>query len=276
MTKQYGLLGGAIEQSLSPQIHQSIYRRFKIDASYQLYRATDQLADTFAELKHAKSAGFNVTTPHKRAIVELLDGLTKRAQKINAVNTVKRVGDSYIGDNTDAVGFGRALAHNRLSLAGKTVLVVGAGGAASAVIDHLIAVGAKMILIYNRTRYNTNQLMIRVKQSYRWQNVMSVFDYHGLVVDAIVNSTPLGGPSFSEQPALDMAVVKADLFIDLVYYPAPTITMQAAQAAGMRTLGGCDMLVYQALEAAAVWHDIAYDATDAKEIIDALKTPNSL
>ncbi len=268
--KQYGLIGGEIANSLSPQIHNLIYRRFGIAAQYQLLPTT-ALLDRVAELRAAGVAGFNVTMPYKRAIIPLLDDLTPRARLIDSVNTVVLRNGKYVGDNSDSQGFGEALAHNRIALANKIVLINGAGGAASAVIDHLIDVGAKMILIYNRTRAHTNQLMIRVKQTYRWQNVMSVFDYHGLVVDAIVNATPLGGSGHSDSAALDLNVITTSLYIDLIYRPLVTETMQIGQARGIKTLGGLDMLVYQALQANALWHDISYDATDAKEIIDHVK-----
>ncbi len=271
MASLYGLLGGTIGHSLSPQIHNYIYQKFNIKADYQLYE-TKRLAETFQDLKRRGIAGFNVTIPYKQAIIPLLDGLTARADKMQSVNTVSLIDGCYIGDNTDAFGFASALKYHRLSVANKIVLLIGAGGAASAVIHHLVASGAKMILIYNRTRANTNQLMIRVKQAYDWQNVMSVFDYHGLVVDTIVNATPLGGGEQRDSMALDLNVITANLFIDLVYRPQPTTTMQLARTNNMRTVGGLSMLVYQALEASAIWHAIAYSADDAKEIIDHVET----
>ncbi len=271
MTSSYGLLGGNIAWSLSPQIHNLIYRRFNIEAGYQLYETT-MLEARYQDLKRRKVAGFNVTIPYKQAIIPLLDSLTARAQKMQSVNIVSLVDGQYIGDNSDASGFAQALLQDNLSLKNKIVLLVGAGGAASAVIHHLIDSGVKMILIYNRTRAKTNQLMIRVKQTYGWQNVMSVFDYHGLVVDAIINATPLGGNNQPNSAALDLNVITANTFIDLVYRPLPTVTMQLAESKGMRTLSGLSMLVYQALEASVIWHAISYDADDAKEIIDHVET----
>ncbi len=270
--KKYGLLGGAIEHSLSPQIHKQIFKRFSIAADYQLYGGVASLEMACRKLKRDRVAGFNVTIPYKQSIIPLLDEVTARAQKMKSVNTVSLKNGKYIGDNTDVHGFAESLRHNQLSLKNKIVLVIGAGGAANAVIHHLIASGVKMILIYNRTRYKTNQLMLRIKQTYDWHRVMSVFDFHGLVIDAIVNATPLGGVGYETQLPLDLNVTTAEVYIDLVYRPAQTRAMQVGHSLGVKTLGGLEMLVYQALEANAIWHNITYCSSDAKEIIDHVRT----
>ncbi len=272
MTKLYGLLGGNVEHSLSPQIHKLIYERFDISADYQLYCGMASLQAVCQKIKEDGVAGFNVTIPYKQSIMPLLDRVTERAQKMNSVNTVSLRDGRYIGDNTDAYGFGESLKHNQLSLKNKTVLVIGAGGAASAVIHHLIENRAKMILIYNRTRFKTNQLMLRIKQIYDWHNVISVFDFHGLVVDAVVNATPLGGVGYELQAPLDLSVTTAELYVDLIYRPKLTQTIKAGRDNGIKVLGGLDMLVYQALESTSIWHRISYSMTDAKEIIDHVST----
>ncbi len=271
MTKIYGLLGGNIEHSLSPLIHKQIYKRFDINADYRLYGGMASLEAACQKLKADHVSGFNVTIPYKQAVIPLLDEVTERAAKMNSVNIVRLCNGRHIGDNTDAYGFAKSLQHNKLSLTNKIVLIIGAGGAANAVIHHAIESNAKMILIYNRTRFNTNQLMLRVKQTYDWHNVMSVFDFRGLVVDAIVNATPLGGAGYELQAPLDLNVISAVLYIDLVYRPAVTRAMQVGRDNAIKTLGGLDMLVYQALESASIWHDVAYSATDAEEIINHVK-----
>ncbi len=276
MMKKYGLLGGSIDHSLSPQIHAQIYKRFSIAANYQLYGGAASLEAACQKLKGDQVIGFNVTIPYKQAIIPLLDEVTARAQKMNSVNTVYFKNGKYVGDNTDAHGFAAALKHHQLSLKNKIVLVVGAGGAASAVIHHLIASDVKMILIYNRTRYKTNQLMLRIKQTYDWHQVMSVFDFHGLVIDAVINTTPLGGVGYESLRPLDLNVTTASLYIDLVYRPAETSAMQVGRALGIKTMGGLEMLVYQALEANAIWHNITYCSSDAKEIIDDISKSLSM
>ncbi len=270
--KKYGLLGGNIEHSLSPLIHRQIYKRFDIAADYQLYGGMASLEIACQKLKRDQVAGFNVTIPYKQLIIPLLDEVTTRARKINSVNTVSYKNGKYIGDNTDAYGFAKLLERNQLSLKNKTVLVIGAGGAANAVIHQLTEAKAKMILIYNRTRYNTNQLMLRIRQVYDWHNVMSVHDFYGLVVDVVINATPLGGVGYEDQLPLDLSVTTAGLYIDLVYRPAITRVMQVGRTNNIKTLGGIDMLVYQALEANAIWHNLAYSSIDAKEIIDNVST----
>ncbi len=265
--KKYGLLGGGVDYSLSPAIHQVINRHFNVSATYRIYDDSRQPDVVLADIKRQNISGFNVTIPYKQLIIPHLDSLTRRASKIGSVNTVVSIDGKYVGDNTDASGFAALLKRNHLSLKNKKVLILGAGGAANAVVDRAICSDANMVLIYNRTRARTNQLMIRTKKTYQFDNVMSVFDYHGLVVDVIVNATPLGGAQHQTTAAFNPAVIDASTYIDLVYRPRCTVAMRAAKDEGMKVIGGLDMLVHQAVESASLWHGFSYDCADVEEII---------
>ncbi|PID79919.1 MAG: hypothetical protein CSB19_01500 [Clostridiales bacterium] len=265
--KKYGLLGGRIEHSLSPAIHQIINRRFNASASYRIYDESRLPEVVMADIKRQNISGFNVTIPYKQTIIPHLDCLTRRASKIDSVNTVTLIDGKYVGDNTDSSGFGALLKRNNVSLKNKKVLILGAGGAANAVVDQAIQSDANMVLIYNRTRARTNQLMIRAKSAYQFDNIMSVFDYHGLVVDVVVNATPLGGVQYRDIAAFNPAVIDASIYIDLVYLPRCTVAMRAAKEGGMKVIGGLDMLVYQAVEAASLWHGFGYECAEVEEII---------
>ncbi len=264
---KYGLLGGRIDYSLSPTIHQVINRQFDVSASYQIYDDSRSPELIMADIKRRNISGFNVTIPYKQLIIPHLDCLTRRAAKMDSVNTVTRINGRYVGDNTDSSGFAAMLKRNNLSLKNKKVLVLGAGGAANAVVDWAIQSDANMVLIYNRTRLRTNQLMIRAKSTYQFDNIMSVFDYHGLVVDVVVNATPLGAAQYRDEAAFNPTVIDASTYVDLVYRPRCTVAMRAAKDVGMKVIGGLDMLVYQAVESASIWHGFSYECADVEEII---------
>ncbi len=266
--KHYGLVGRDIDYSLSPCIHNLYYDMFDIEATYDIFDVQGDLADTLATLKEKNIHGFNVTTPFKTEILPFLDELSHPAQRMQSVNTVINKGGRWIGDNTDSLGFKKAMVLNQIEVKNKTALIVGAGGAARAVIHALIDMGIKTVLIYSRTRKKTNALMIEIKQSYEFDNVMSVYDTHGTVIDIIVNTTPLGGLHYPDDLSIDLNYVVAKHFIDLNYTPAETATMKLAKSLGIQALGGFDMLVAQGVYANMLWHEMHVDNAAFTDFIE--------
>ena len=149
---QFAVIGDPIAHSLSPLLHQEIYRQLDIDASFKkIQLKLDSLASFMTQ---NKLDGFNVTVPYKQSVIPFLDELDESARTIGAVNCVHH----GKGHNTDWVGFLKAMDINDIVLEGMDCIILGAGGAARAVAYALIQAGVKSISVQNRTREKGNQL----------------------------------------------------------------------------------------------------------------------
>ncbi len=262
MTKHIYLIGHPVGHSVSPAFQQAALDHLSIDARYEAMDVSDQdLPAAVDGLRDAETLGANVTVPHKEAVIPFLDEVSDEARLIGAVNTIHNRGGTLVGHNTDASGFLRALREEaRFDPAGKSVLALGAGGSAKAVIVALAREGVDGILIANRTLDRARALA----ESARSLGVQA--EAIPLCEDAvraaaarsrlIVNCTSLGmsgGPGEGQSPmAADMIPAEALVF-DLVYNPRMTPLLREAERAGAQALGGLPMLVYQGAAAFEIW-----------------------
>ncbi len=266
--KKYALIGSNIQHSLSPTMHKYYYDLLNISADYELIDIKNGLnAEKISELEQMGLDGFNVTMPFKTAIIPYLDKLSDASAKIGSVNTIICKDGHWIGDNTDYLGFKTALAIDNVDLNGKTILLLGAGGAARAVVHALIEIGVKSILIYARSREKTNQLMLEVRRQYQFKQVMSVYDTHGLVVDCVINATPLGNMNFVNDLSVDLKEMQLSDYIDLNYLPEETLTMASARSLSLNAFGGVTMLAAQAFYSLQAWQDLTFSQADSMRII---------
>lgn len=256
-----GLLGGSVEHSLSPLIHNTALREAEVNAVYlAMAVAPERLGEAVAGLRALGALGANVTIPHKQAVIPYLDALTPVAEAIGAVNTIVRRADgTLLGDNTDAAGFLYGLGGGgELRIA--SALVFGAGGAARAVVYALLT----------ECRLSTLTLTARApEKAEALTSDFAALDPHdvlrvvplseaGPAIRAsriVVNATPLGmHPHTEATPWLDAVDFgPAHTVYDLVYAPAETRLMREAAARGARTIGGLPMLVGQAAAAFSQW-----------------------
>ncbi|MDD3861868.1 MAG: shikimate dehydrogenase, partial [Candidatus Gracilibacteria bacterium] len=159
MTKQYGLLAFPAKHSLSPDIHNAGFKALGIDARYDLFEVPKNEFEDFAKsLKDSSISGLSVSLPYKEAIIDFLDFVDDSAKKIGAVNTILNRDGILSGYNTDFIGSNRALGGVNGSLSGKKVVILGAGGAARAVIYGLLKDGAEVVGILNKTLENAKKL----------------------------------------------------------------------------------------------------------------------
>ena len=136
--KHYGLLGGKLGHSLSPQIHELFFKYTGIEGDYTLLETPQEELPKRMEELRANYAGSNVTIPHKLHVMPLLDSITREAKAIGAVNTIKFDENGAEGYNTDYFGFGRMLEYNNIDVRAKRVAVLGTGGAARAVVKYMV------------------------------------------------------------------------------------------------------------------------------------------
>ena len=237
--KQFAVIGDPIAHSLSPVLHQEIYRQLGINASFEKIHVKPDELHTF--INSNKLDGFNVTIPYKQAIIPFLDDLDESAQSINAVNCIHH----RKGYNTDWIGFRLAMEMNDIELKDKHCSILGAGGAARAVAYSLIKAGVKSIFIKNRTQENADKLI-------KWINSIFSDNSSYETADVIINCTPLGmWPDTESMP--NIKIDSGQVLADTIYNPLETAWLNAGKALGAKTIGGLDMFIAQGLASADIW-----------------------
>jgi shikimate dehydrogenase len=240
------VIGDPIAQSKSPLIHGFWLERLGIDGAYAKTRvAADGLGAFFAARRADPDwRGCNVTVPHKQAVIAHLDALSDDAHAIGAVNTIVREGARLVGYNSDAPGFAEALAGRP---APAHAVVIGAGGAARAVLAALKGLGAERVTLLNRSQDKAAALL----GEFGIEGAAAPLDTPLPAADLLVNTSSLG---MAGQPPLmlDLAPLpRHALVYDIVYAPLETALLAAARARGLATVDGLAMLIGQAAVAFA-------------------------
>lgn len=256
--KIFGIVGCPIKHSLSPRMHEAAYSKMGLDCSYKAYDVAPEKLAAFIHESRARFSGLNVTVPYKVAVIYYLDELDESARLIGAVNTIKFSGKNAVGYNTDGVGCIRALREAGVSIRGRGVLVLGAGGAARAIVYQLANEGAKVV-IANRTRENADALAEEVKE--KTGKSVAVVDYShkamcGILpyVDVVINTTTVGmSPKKDESPLPAEFLSPKLIVMDIVYNPLETKLLRDAKKIGCKTVDGVGMLVHQGAESFKIW-----------------------
>lgn len=273
MSRYIGLIGYPIKHSISPYFQQAALDYYQLDICYEAWETEPaQLQDIVNNLRKPQNVGANVTTPHKEAVLPLLNEVDDLALSIGAVNTIVKKGDRLLGFNSDAYGFIEVLdKEGHFDPEGKRVVILGAGGAARAVGFALVQKNASSLVIINRT-FERAQTLADSLASYStdsssgletaktevaalpWQSLGShqTFSHCHL----IINCTTMGMKHSSQegQSPLSLEVIPRGVLVyDLVYNPWPTPLLKLAQKAGADILGGLPMLVYQGAASFKLW-----------------------
>ncbi|MCW5970250.1 MAG: shikimate dehydrogenase [Blastocatellales bacterium] len=249
----YGVIGYPVGHSRSPMLHNSAFRAAGRDAVYLPFEVAD-LGEFIKLMVNPRTRGMewnlrglSVTIPHKTAIRGYLDRVDEAADCIGAVNTVVIEGDELVGYNTDAIGAMRPL-EGMVELKGADAAVIGAGGAARAVVYGLSERGAR-VRVYARDAARAASLAAEFGCS-----GAGIGEFDGRA-DVVINCTPVGMKGHSEggSPVAVEKLSGAGLVYDLVYNPEETELLKQARACGCRTLGGLPMLAAQAAEQYRLW-----------------------
>ena len=223
----------------------------------------ENLADAVKGLRATGFRGFNLSMPHKVAVIPLLDGLGESASVIGAVNCVVRRGDRLIGENTDGKGFLRSLT-DLTDPKGKTVVLFGAGGAARAVAVELALAGVGRFILVNRTPERGRQLLDTLVG--RLQCQAELIPWTGDFAlpggtDIVINGTSIGLYDAEARLPLDIATLQpGQIVADVVFSPPVTRLLRDAAARGCRTLDGLSMLVNQGVLGVQYWTGVLPDA----------------
>ncbi|MFP4221372.1 MAG: shikimate dehydrogenase [Phormidium sp.] len=259
-TKLLGIIGNPVEHSLSPAMQNAALTEMGLDFIYLPFSvASRDIEAALLGFEAVGVVGFNVTIPHKQAIVPYLAQQTEVAQAVGAVNTVLYRDGGWWGTNTDVAGFIAPLADP--SWGDRTAVVLGNGGAARAVVAGLTQLGCGTLYVLGRNP----QKLTTFADSWQASSLGVRLTTHPLEelanllpqTDLLVNTTPVGmGPQGDRTPvsAEQLASLpKSSLVYDLIYTPRPTKLLQLAQNQGLQTLDGTEMLVQQGAAALALW-----------------------
>ncbi len=268
-TKNLAVIGYPIAHSLSPVIQNTALTGAGLDYAYIAVSVVpEELPAAVAGLRAMNFRGWNVTIPHKSAIIPLLDEIEPAAAALGAVNTVINDGGKLIGANTDVTGFIEPLKARlgETALRGKNAVILGAGGAARAVIWALLSAGIKAITIAVRNPKKAEPLAGEFrsldKEHFSGGTLIAAVDWTGedylKALDhchLLINATPLGmAPNVEVSPAVDWQRLRPEAFCyDIIYTPAVTGFLSQAVRHGHPALNGEEMLVGQARAALEKW-----------------------
>ncbi|MCH8029895.1 MAG: shikimate dehydrogenase [Candidatus Dadabacteria bacterium] len=261
-TKVYGIFGHPVSHSFSPAMHNAAFEALGLDCVYVAFDVQPKdLEASAGALRTMSVAGINVTVPHKESVIPFLDTVSQEAELVGAVNTVKNDGGVLKGYNTDVGGFLRALKEDiGCEPGGMRVALLGAGGAARAVLTALCMNGAREINVINRTVAKAQGLADEFQNSFE----QIVINAHGLAnadsvesclagADLLVNCTSAGMKGV-ESLALPLEALGSETLVyDLVYNPLETELVAAARRRGNLAETGLSMLLYQGAESFEIW-----------------------
>jgi len=254
-TQLYGIIGHPVHHSLSPAMQNAAFQEVGIDAVYLAFDVEPgRLAEAMAGARSLGVRGMNVTIPHKESVMRLLDELGGDSAEIGAVNTVVNKGGTLVGYNTDGIGARRALADAGVDIAGKVVLLLGAGGAARA-IAFTLSKATKRIIIANRAADRAVELASRLRGKADAGGLDSGFLRKAAAeADIMINCTSVGMSPNSDEAVIDRGYIrKGQVVFDIVYTPIKTKLLREAEAAGAVAVDGVGMLVNQGAESFTLW-----------------------
>ena len=256
MGKSFAVIGDPIDHTLSPNIHNAAFRELNLDCSYIAFRIPKgELAEGLEGLKKIKIDGFNITIPHKIEMMKYLDKIDESGSLIGAVNTVENKDGILKGYNTDMDGFLEPFKKKKLNITNTKVLLLGAGGAARAIVAGFAKEKAKSITIANRTLENANYLSEFSKKIGLNSNAIKIEDVNESAkdYDIIVNATSIGLKNESSPISLE-GINEKTIVYDIVYMPMNTDFIKKAKEKGSIIIFGYEMLLGQAVRAFEIWH----------------------
>jgi shikimate dehydrogenase len=256
-TRVAALIGSPVRHSLSPALHNAGFAATGVDWVYTAFEVEPGgAAAALAAMRVLGFGGLSVTMPHKEDVADLVDELDPAASALRSVNTIVPIADGRLkGYSTDGAGFVASLAAQGIEIAGRRVCVLGAGGAARAIIDALARSDAAAITVVNRSAD-------RATAAAALGGVIGAVGQPGDIADCdiIVNATSLGMGS-TELPLDPGLLHAAHIVADIVYHPRRTALLVAAERVGARTVEGLGMLIHQAVLQQQLWTGSTPEAT---------------
>lgn len=253
-TRVFGLIGDPVEHSLSPRMHNGAFREANLNYIYVPFKVTEGgLPGAVEGIRTLHISGVNVTTPHKEKVLPLLDELSEDARIIGAVNTVKNLEGHLMGYNTDGSGFVRYLKEDLgINLEGKSITILGIGGAAKSIAFFLSREKVGKIVIANRNPEKAEEYCEVIKKVSSSAAIGIPLENQILnsfirKSDLLVYTLPMDFLSNGSWPFEPSALSKDTRVIDLRYYPRETAVMKVARQKGLKAYNGGGMLLHQGI-----------------------------
>ena len=254
-TRLVAVIGDPVRHSLSPCLMNAAFAETGLDWTCVAMEVPEGRAPGALEGMRAMGlGGLSVTMPHKAAVVSCLDDLTPGAGALGAVNCIVPDGDNLVGHNTDGAGFLAGLRHDAgFDVAGRRAVVLGAGGAARAVVQALAQAGAAEVAVANRTIGRAVEAAELAGPTGRVLEPSMVGEAVA-GADLVINATSVGMAGADDGRPVDPGLVAAGaVAVDLIYHPAETVWLAALRARGVEAHNGLSMLVHQAAHAFTLW-----------------------
>ncbi len=265
MAKTFAVIGDPIDHSLSPNIHSAAFRHMNMmDCSYIAYRIPrDELEEGIKSLQKINIAGFNVTIPHKVNIMQHIQKTDETCSAVGAANTVQCCFEdgTLKGYNTDVDGFADPLHERSINLQDSKVLLLGAGGAAKAIVAALARESISHITIANRTIHQATVLANNARSlGILHADAVNLYDadVHAKRCNVIINATSIGLPSNTQKiiPINAESINEKDIIYDIVYLPMKTDLIKKGKQRNATCVMGYEMLLGQAVRSFEIWHGI--------------------
>jgi shikimate dehydrogenase len=245
-TSLFGVIGNPVGHSLSPVMHNQAFAAIGTNAVYLAFRVTDP-GSAIKGIRALNFRGVSVTLPHKVAVMEYLDEIEQTAARIGSVNTIVNKQGRLIGYNTDWLGALEAL-RTRTTIQGKSVALIGAGGAARAIGFGLKSAGGQ-VTILNRSLTNGQRLAEDLQAEFS-----PLDDWQPGRYQILINTTPVGMHPDTDATPIPKAHLSEDLVVmDIIYNPIKTRLLEAAEAKQCRTINGVAMFVFQGAQQFELW-----------------------
>jgi shikimate dehydrogenase len=257
-TQICGVIGDPIQHTLSTAMHNAAFEHLKLDLVFVAFRVTpDELENAVRGVRALGIRGLNVTMPHKNSVTEFLEEADPAVKFLRAANTILNQSGRLRGFNTDGVGALRALKQNGVNLAGKKVLLLGAGGAAKAIAFSL-AKEVDELCILNRDAAKARELAI-VLEPFGKKIVGNELSPKQIQQelqgsDVLINATSVGMTPYASESIVKPDWLKPELTVmDIVYNPVETKLIRDAKASGAQVINGVEMLLYQGAASFEIW-----------------------
>ena len=271
--KKYAVIGHPIGHTMSPFIHKRLFSLAGIDAEYNVYDVPpEELKETF-DKELSKLNGFNITIPHKQAIIPFLNYLDPKAKLYGSVNTFFNDNGVFRGYTTDPDGFLMALKSAGIPFEGRTV-ILGCGGVARTMAYEAILAKNDLTLAVRPDDLTMANDLKKELDALDGDNVKvcKISDLQG-DIDVLINATPVGMfPHDENCPVSDEVIKNSKSVFDAIYNPLETKLIKKAKQNGALAVGGMSMLVWQAVVAQTKWNDVSFDKNDIEKLcLDCLE-----
>ncbi len=256
--KIYGLIGYPVKHSLSPLMHNAAFMALGIPAEYRLFPLQpNELENFLKNFEKNNIFGLNVTVPYKEKVIPFLDKLSKETRLIGAVNTIKASRNKLYGFNTDGQGFLKHLTCDlKFNPKGKTIALIGAGGAAKGILVYLSKENPKRISLYDIDKAKAQALLKHKRENFKnvdFRLVNSVAELNINDADLLINATPIGMKDADPCLVDEKYIHKNLLVYDLIYNPKETKLLRLARKKGAKVSNGLGMLLYQGALSFEIW-----------------------